>query len=170
MLAVSLALLLAGPAANPAADKAPAEKAAESLTVKGLPEKSSFTIAELQALGSETVDWEIHGQKSSAAGVSVDKVLSKAGFNAGPMGKNVGKKEKRSGWKRALIATASDGFQAVFSCAELFPEMGTTHAVLAWTIDGKPQEPLRLVVTTDKEPSRSIYKLVRLEVVDLGER
>jgi hypothetical protein len=48
--------------------------------------------------------------------------------------------------------------------------MGPTHAVLAWSVDGKPQEPLRLVVTTDKEPSRSIYKLVRLEVVDLSAR
>jgi hypothetical protein len=157
MVQLALALLLAANATP-----------AENLTVKGLPDKTSFTVAELQALGSENLEWEVHGQKRSAVGVSLDKVLTKAGFSSGPMGKDVSKKEKRRGWKRALIASASDSFQAVFSCAELFPEMGPTHAVLAWSVDGKPQEPLRLVVSTDKEPSRSIYKLIRLEVVDLG--
>lgn len=155
---VLLALLLA--AAAPAADKA--------LTIDGLPAQASFTVAELKALGTENVEWEVHGQKRTGVGVSLDKVLSKAGFSAGPMGKDVGKKEKRSGWKLAVVASASDGFQATFSAAELFPEMGPTHAVVCWTIDGKPQEPLRLVVPTDKEPSRSIYKFVRLKVVDLG--
>jgi hypothetical protein len=44
----------------------------------------------------------------------------------------------------------------------------------AWEVDGKPlspeEAPFRIVVTTDKEPSRSLYKLTRLEVVDLGAR
>jgi hypothetical protein len=161
---VLLALLLA---AAPAAEKpASAEKA---LTVEGLPAQAGFTVAELQALGTENVEWEVHGQKRTGVGVSLDKVLTKAGFSAGPMGKEVGKKEKRNGWKMAVVASAADGFQATFSAAELFPEMGPTHAVVCWTIDGKPQEPLRLVVSTDKEPSRSIYKFVRLKVVDLGE-
>lgn len=56
----------------------------------------------------------------------------------------------------------------------LFPDMGPTRALVNWEIDGKslsPEEaPFRLVVTTDKEPSRSLYKLVRLEVVDLRSR
>jgi hypothetical protein len=47
--------------------------------------------------------------------------------------------------------------------------MGPTRAVVCWTIDGKPQDPLRLVVSTDKEPSRSIYKLVRLKSSILGD-
>jgi hypothetical protein len=155
---VLLALLLA---AAPAPEKA--------LTVEGLPGQASFTVADLQALGSENVEWEVHGQKRTATGVSLDKVLTKAGFSAGPMGHDVSKKQKRSGWKMAVVASASDGFQATFSCAELFPEMGPTRAIVAWSVDGKPQEPLRLVVPTDKEPSRSIYKFVRLKVVDLGQ-
>jgi hypothetical protein len=168
MVQFALALLVAAAPAEKAATAVPPAEKAVNLEVKGLPDKTSFTVAELQALGSETVEWTMHDQKRSAVGISLDKVLTKAGFSSGPMGKDVSKKEKRSGWKRALIATASDGFQAVFSCAELFPEMGPTHAVVAWTVDGKPQEPLRLVVSTDKEPSRSIYKLKSLEVVDLG--
>jgi hypothetical protein len=159
---ILLALLLA---AAPAGKAAPA---AQALTVEGLAGQGSFTIEDLQALGSENVEWEVHGQKRTGVGVSLDKVLVKAGFSIGPMGKDVSKKEKRSGWKRAVLASASDGFEAVFSAAELFPEMGTTHAVVCWTVDGKTQEPLRLVVPTDKEPSRSIYKFVRLKVVDLS--
>jgi hypothetical protein len=116
----------------------------------------------------------MHGRTRRATGVPLDKLLGKAGFNAGPMGKDVPAREKRSGWKKAVVATAADGFQAVFSCAELFPEMGPTRALVAWEIDGKPlpaeEAPFRLVVTTDKEPSRSLYKLVKIEVVDLRSR
>ena len=130
-----------------------------------------LTLADLKALGPATVEWTVHGRKRAALGVPLDKILTKAGFSAGPMGKDVPVGEKRSGWKKAVVASAADGFQAVFSCAELFPDMGPTRALVAWEIDGKsllPEEaPFRLVVTTDKEPSRSLYKLVRLEVVDL---
>src|SRR5579859_3621299 len=140
---IALALLLAAAPAN-----------ASVLSVEGLPGQAGFTVEGLKALGEESVEWEVHGQKRTCAGTPLDKVLAKAGFSAGPMGKDVGKKEKRSGWKLAVVASASDGFQAVFSAAELFPEMGPTRAVVCWTIDGKPQEPLRLVVPTDREPSR----------------
>jgi DMSO/TMAO reductase YedYZ molybdopterin-dependent catalytic subunit len=54
------------------------------------------------------------------------------------------------------------------------PVFRAGRALVAWEIDGKPvspeEAPFRLVVTTDKEPARSIYKLVRLEVVDLRAR
>jgi hypothetical protein len=145
------------------------------LSVAGdLSAAGSLTLEELKALGPVTVEWTVHGQPRHAVGVALDKVLSKMGFSAGPMGKDVPVREKRSGWKKAVVATAADGFQSVFSCAELFPDMGPTKALVAWEIDGKPlpvdQGPLRLVVTTDKEPARSIYKLTKIEVVDLRSR
>jgi hypothetical protein len=43
--------------------------------------------------------------------------------------------------EKAVVATAPDGFQAVFSCAELFPEMGPTRAFVVWTVDGQPMPP-----------------------------
>jgi DMSO/TMAO reductase YedYZ molybdopterin-dependent catalytic subunit len=71
-------------------------------------------------------------------------------------------------------ADARDGFQAVFSCAELAEEMGATKAMLIWKIDGKPlapeQGPVRIVVLTDKEASRSVYGVEKLEVIDLRSR
>jgi DMSO/TMAO reductase YedYZ molybdopterin-dependent catalytic subunit len=148
--------------------------AAAALHLGGDVPAADFSVADLKALGSETAEWTVHGQKHAATGVPLDKLLAKVGFSTGAMGKDISPKEKRSGWKKVLLATASDGFEAAFSCAELFPEMGPTHALIVWEIDGKPlpegQAPLRLVVTTDKEPSRSLYKLTSIEVIDLRKR
>jgi hypothetical protein len=73
-----------------------------------------------------TSPWIAHGEKHD---VPLDRVLSRFGF-----------------------------FQAVFSCAEVFGSMGATRAMVVWKVDGKPlpedRGPLRLVVVTDKEPSR----------------
>ena len=84
------------------------------------------------------------------------------------------KAEKRAGYRKVVVATARDGFQAVFSCAEIAEGKGATRALVAWAIDGKPlppeMGPLRLVVLTDGEPARSIYQLESLKVVEVVER
>jgi DMSO/TMAO reductase YedYZ molybdopterin-dependent catalytic subunit len=166
--AAALAIVLAIGSAGGAEESA-------TLSIAGeLSAPGKLTLTDLKALGPAPVEWTVHGRKRVALGVPLEKILTKAGFSAGPMGKDVPVREKRSGWKKAVLASAADGFQAVFSCAELFPEMGPTRAFVAWEVDGKPlspeEAPFRLVVTTDKEPSRSLYKLTRLEVVDLGGR
>lgn len=62
---------------------------------------------------------------------------------------------------------------AVFSVGELLGTLGATNAVLIWEMDGKPLPaefaPFRLVVSTDKAGSRSIYQLTKLHVQDLGQ-
>ncbi len=94
------------------------------------------------------------------------------GFTPGPMGKDVPVKDKVKGYRQVLVATARDGFQAVFSCAEVTEGMGATVALVAWQLDGKPfgpeVGPFRLVVTTDGEPARSIRQLERLHVIDVN--
>lgn len=71
-----------------------------------------------------------------------------------------------------LVATARDGFQAVFSCAEVTKEWGPPSLSLVWQLDGKPLAadvgPLRLVVVTDGEPARSIRQLENLRVLDVS--
>jgi DMSO/TMAO reductase YedYZ molybdopterin-dependent catalytic subunit len=71
----------------------------------------------------------------------------------------------------AIRASAPDGFEAILSCAEVFESMGATRAMIVWKVDGKPlpadRGPLRLVVLTDKEPSRSVHSVRKLEVLDL---
>ena len=146
-----------------------------ALAVAGdLPAAGTLKLSDLKSLGPVPVEWSARGQQRRATGVPLDRILARAGFSPGAMGKDVPPKEKRSGWKKAVVATASDGFQAVFSCAELFPDMGPTRAFVVWEVEGKPvgpdEGPLRLVVTTDKEPARSVRQLVKLEVVDLRSR
>ncbi len=146
---------------------------ASTLRVEGaLPQPGTLSQVELEKLGSTTVGWMSHGQTHRVTGVRLDKVLLHAGFTPGPMGKDVPVKDKVKGYREVLVATARDGFQAVFSCAEVMEGMGTTAAFVVWQVDGKPLGPevgpLRLVVLTDGEPARSIRQLDSLRVLDVS--
>ena len=70
-----------------------------------------------------------------------------------------------------VLATAGDGYQALFSLAELDPAFGGSQVIVADTIDGKPlfayQGPFRIVSPRDTRGARSIRMLQRLEVVRL---
>jgi DMSO/TMAO reductase YedYZ molybdopterin-dependent catalytic subunit len=161
-LGIAAALVLASVAA--------AEPPALTLT-GDVPKPLSLSVADLEGLGPVSVTWQDHGRARQVYGVPLDKLLARAGFSPGAMGKDVPKREKRAGWKKVLRATAVDGFQAVFSCAELWEGMGPTRALVVWKIDGKPLPPgtgpFRLVVLTDQEPSRSVFAVDKLEVLDL---
>jgi hypothetical protein len=133
-----------------------------------LPKTGSLTQGELERLGAVTVPWTNHGQTHQITGVRLDKVLVHFGFTPGPMGKDVAIKDKVKGYREVVVATARDGFQAVFSCAEVSEGMGPTTAYIVWQVDGKPLGPdvgpLRLVVPTDGESARSIRQLDSLRV------
>jgi len=149
---------------------------AGALTVTGdLPSSGSLSIAELGGMAPVSVEWTDHGgDVRHFRAVPLDRVLARFGFTSGPMGKDVPILDKRAGWKKAVVAVAADGFEAVFSCAEVQDGMGPTRAYIAFEADGKPlsaqEGPLRLLVPTDKERSRSVRQLVRLEIVDLRKR
>jgi DMSO/TMAO reductase YedYZ molybdopterin-dependent catalytic subunit len=145
---------------------------AGGLVVGGdLPSKGTLAVADLQALSPEPLDVSGRSGKVRARGVRLDRILTRFGFSSGPMANDTAVRDKRAGWKKVVRATAADGFEAVFSCAELTEGMGPTRAYVVFELDGKPLPPeagpFRLVVVTDKEPSRSLRQLVRLEVVDL---
>ena len=72
-----------------------------SIAVTGdLPKPVTMTLAALEALGPVKATWSEHGATHEVYGVALDKVLAKAGFAKGEMGKDVPVKEKRSGWKK----------------------------------------------------------------------
>ena len=151
------------------------EPVSKTIDVSGaLPRSASFGQAELSALGATTGTWTLHGTKHQVTGVRLDKVLTHLGFTPGPMGKDVPVAEKRAGFRKAVIATARDGFQAVFSVAECFQGMGPSEVLVVWAVDGKPlaatDGPFRIAVLTDAEPSRSLRQLKKLEVVDVVAR
>ncbi len=169
-------LSLASPSARADGPLKPAAKSASSqsdpleLIGEGL-KSGSVTLDELKALGAQEATWSAHGEDHKVLGVRLDKLLRARGFTPGKMGKDVPKAEKRAGWRQVVLATAADGYQALIGCAEMDAEMGPTQAMLIWELDGKPlsaeQGPLRLVVLTDREPSRSIYALRKLEMLDV---
>lgn len=149
-----------------------AGRGAEVLVIAGdVARPGPQRVEELRAMPAQTTTWTLHGQKHTVVGVPLEQVLARAGYDKGPMTKEMAPRDKRPGYKLAVVASAPDGFQAVFSAAELTAGMGTTQVLVIWQIDGKPlppeQGPLRLVVPSDGEPSRGLYRLARLDVVDL---
>jgi len=72
-----------------------------------------------------------------------------------------------------VIATASDRVVAVFTCAEPMPQMGRTRVFVAWAVDGgalpADEGPLRIVVASDRKGSRSLRRVVAVQVVDARE-
>ena len=148
-------------------------EAAPAATVRvegALPKTGTLGVADLERLEPVTLAWTARGETHRVKGVRVDKVLDHFGFTPGPMGKDVPVAQKVKGLRQVLVATARDGFQAVFSCAEVSEGIGQTVALLVWEVDGKPLSsdvgPFRLVVLTDGMPSRSIRQLERLRVLD----
>lgn len=70
-----------------------------------------------------------------------------------------------------VLAEAKDGYQVLFSLAELDPSYVDNQVLLADKLDGKPldedQGPFRLVVPKDKPGARGIRMLVKLQVVQV---
>lgn len=149
--------------------------AAPTLQIEGdLVKPAAFTQAELTKLGSVSVEWKDKKGEHTGAGVRLDKVLLAAGFTEGASGPKVDPKVKHEGLRAAVIALAPDGFKAVFSVGELLETLGATSAYVVWEMDGKalPADlgPFRLIVTSDKGSSRSIYQLATVRVIDLKAR
>jgi hypothetical protein len=67
-----------------------------------------------------------------------------------------------------VVATGSDGYQAIFSLAEVDPSFHPGEILVADTMNGAPLDattgPFRLVVTEDKRPARSVRNLVVIEL------
>jgi hypothetical protein len=141
------------------------------LVIDGDVTAQTMSIDDLKALGATEVEWTQRGETHKLIAVPLEAVLRSAGVEAGEMGSSMAPTEKRAGWKLAVLATASDGFQATFSVAELYHEIGRTEAYVAIAENGAPLDaikgPFRLIVTTDREGSRSVRKLERLTVLDL---
>jgi DMSO/TMAO reductase YedYZ molybdopterin-dependent catalytic subunit len=69
-----------------------------------------------------------------------------------------------------VILEAHDAYRVYFSFAELSPQCGHAEVWLIWDVNGKPlsgkEAPLRLVVSTDRNPDRCIYGIASMTLVD----
>ncbi len=104
------------------------------------------------------------GTKVAYEGVALREILKRAGA---PTDKELRGKALAS----YVLAKAHDGYQVVFTLAELAPEFANEQILVADKRDGKPlfgyQGPFRLVCPNDKAGARSVRMLETIEVVRL---
>lgn len=119
---------------------------------------------ELMALPRTSLVSRIGDKEVSHEGVWLHEVLKRAGA---PSGTQLRGKAMAS----YVLAEARDGYQVVFSLAELDPLFTDNQVLLADRADGMPLSeadgPFRLIAPKDKRGARSIRMLKRLEVVQL---
>jgi hypothetical protein len=170
LVALSLCLagaICAGPAAAQARTAAPSAAVAAPARLEvrddSVPTRV-FAAADLAALPHVEVHATEHGRAGTFGGVPLEVVLRRAGVPVDSV------RGGRASWY--VLAIASDGYRAVFSLAELAPDLSGRSVLLADRRDGQPlaasEGPLRLVVPDDHRPTRWVRQLTTL-VVRRGE-
>jgi hypothetical protein len=128
------------------------------------PTPLSLTASDLDKMPRATATLTADGNTTTYEGVLLYDILVKAGV---PFGRAMTGKPMAS----YLIATGKDGYQVVFALAEMDPMFSGAKVIIADKADGAPlpgpQLPFRIVAPEDKMHARSIYSLVKLEVVRL---
>jgi DMSO/TMAO reductase YedYZ molybdopterin-dependent catalytic subunit len=70
-----------------------------------------------------------------------------------------------------VVVIGSDGYDAIFSLAELDPDFGAEIVLIAYAKDGQPlpqnEGMARAVIGTDKRGGRLVSNVVRIEVRDV---
>jgi DMSO/TMAO reductase YedYZ molybdopterin-dependent catalytic subunit len=165
-VAAIIGLVLSAAHASAAARvQAPAAARDQTFVVAGdVTQALTVSPADLKAMPRTTVTVSEQGREIKYEGVLVGELLKRAGA---PVGRDLSGKAVAT----YVRASAKDGYQVVFSLAELDPGFTSNDIIVADTIDGKPlfdyQGPFRIVAPHDKRGARSIRMLQRIEVVRL---
>jgi DMSO/TMAO reductase YedYZ molybdopterin-dependent catalytic subunit len=142
------------------------QPAATTLTIGGdIPSPLVLKAEDLAKMPRQTVTIpDQDGTKVEYEGVPLREILKRAGA---PMEKELRGKALAS----YVLAKAHDGYQVVFTLAEVAPEFANEPILVADKRDGKPlfgyQGPFRLVCPNDKAGARSVRMLETLEFVRL---
>lgn len=141
----------------------PGQKSVAKLEIGGaVTQPLTLTAADLSAMPRATVRTKSDGIDVVYEGVWLHQVLRRAGA---PTGSQLRGKALAS----YVTAEARDGYQVVFSLAEIDPLFTDSQVLLADTADGKPligaQGPFRLVAPKEKRGARSVRMLTKLNVV-----
>jgi DMSO/TMAO reductase YedYZ molybdopterin-dependent catalytic subunit len=147
-----------------AADEAPAATPSFAWVMPGKPE-SRMDAASLANGPRTSVTAATHDQAPSDwEGVALIDLLRQSGAP-------VDKQLRGAALATIVRATASDGYQVVFTLAELDAAFGKARVLVADSHDGKPlgaeDGPFRLVVPGDARAGRWLRKLVRIEVLSV---
>jgi hypothetical protein len=122
---------------------------------------AEWTPAALAALPHKTVTvCNVHvGANQTYSGVPLIELLTRLGVPEKPHGKDL---------RLYLVAEGSDGYKAVYSVAEVNPDVHDATVIVADTLDGKVLQtagPLILVATGEKRPARWVRNLVAVRVL-----
>jgi len=122
---------------------------------------ADWTPSALAPLPHKTVT--VHNTHTNAdetySGVPLFDLLVKLGVSAKPMGKDMA---------FYLVAVGSDGYKAVFSVAEVNPNVHDAAVIVADSEGGKPlaaDGPLKLVATRETRPARWVRNLTGIKVL-----
>ena len=122
----------------------------------------TLTAADLVAMPRTTaIAKDKQGVPHTFSGVALAEIFSKAGVTTGRQlrGENLAK---------YLLVTCADGYQVVFSLAELDSSITDRVVILADQIEGKPLPagtgPFRIVVPGEKKPARNCFQVTTLAI------
>jgi DMSO/TMAO reductase YedYZ molybdopterin-dependent catalytic subunit len=130
-----------------------------------IPTPLTLKVEDLAKMPRQTIVLtEADGSKTEYEGVALVEILKRAGA---PVGKGL----RGNALASYVVAKAHDGYQVVYSLAELDPELTEGRFIVADKRDGKPlfgyQGPFRIVAGTDKAAARSVRMLDEIDVVRL---
>ncbi|MGA2672723.1 MAG: hypothetical protein ABSE99_05795 [Terracidiphilus sp.] len=122
---------------------------------------AEWTPAALAALPHKTFTvCNVHvGANQTYSGVPLIELLTRLGVPAKPHGKDL---------RLYLVAEGSDDYKAVYSVAEVNPDIHDATVIVADTLDGKAlagSGPLQLVATGEKRPARWVRNLVAIRIL-----
>jgi hypothetical protein len=123
----------------------------------------TLSLADLKALPHITVT--IHNSHTNVdetySGVRLADLLARMGA---PLGSDL----RGAALANYVVATGSDGYKAVLALGEVDPSFHPGEVLVADTMNSRPLDahsgPLKLVVTEDKRPARSVRNLVTIEL------
>jgi hypothetical protein len=151
----NLALIAAGMAV--AAQERPA-----TLTIAGGERTLTVTREMLDSMPRAKASIDHENVVTEFEGVWLDQLLAQVGA---PLAGNL----RGKAFATFVRAEANDGYQVVFSLAEIDPAFSENRVLLADRARGEKligsQGPFRLVVVKDKRPARSMRMVERIELV-----
>lgn len=126
-------------------------------------EPATLSPSEVKAMPHISVT--VHNSHTNAdetySGVRLADLLTK-------MGAPLGSELHGEALANYIVASGSDGYQAVLAIGEVDPGFHPGEVLVADTMNGKPLDahsgPFKLVVTEDKRPARSVRNLTTIEL------
>lgn len=122
----------------------------------------SLSLADLQKMPHQNaILKDRNGKDYTYSGVPVQDILKAAGVT-------VGKDLQGENLSKYLLVKCADGYQVLFSLAELDNSFSNKVAIIADQSEGKAlpeaKGPLRFVMPGENKPARSCFQVVELEV------